>query len=151
MPPGGWAFEFANDNYPDIDDTAVVVLALDHVRGADPARVRAAVDRAVHWTIGMQCRDGGLGAFDADNDNRLIGRLPFCDFGEVTDPPSADVTAHVVEMLARPGLVDRGGAVDAESSDGPSRGCPANRRTTGRGSGGGAPTTCTGPVPRCPR
>ena len=113
VPPGGWAFEFANDNYPDIDDTAVVVLALDHVRGADPARVRAAVDRAVHWTTGMQCRDGGFGAFDADNDNRLIGRLPFCDFGEVTDPPSADVTAHVVEMLARPGLVDRGGAVDA--------------------------------------
>ena len=61
--------------------------------------------RAVAWTVGMQCANGGWGAFDADNDSRLVAALPFCDFGEVTDPPSADVTAHVIEMLAdEPGV-----------------------------------------------
>lgn len=99
LPPGGWAFEFANDNYPDTDDTAEVVLALRRVAAPGPER-DAAVERAVRWVEGMQCRDGGWGAFDVDNDSRLAGALPFCDFGEVTDPPSADVTAHVVEMLA---------------------------------------------------
>jgi squalene-hopene/tetraprenyl-beta-curcumene cyclase len=113
-PPGGWAFEFANDNYPDIDDTAEVVMALDHVRAVDPSRVQAAVDRGVRWINGMQSRDGGFGAFDADNDSRLIGRLPFCDFGEVTDPPSADVTAHVVEMFGKLRAARRGHAVDSE-------------------------------------
>jgi squalene-hopene/tetraprenyl-beta-curcumene cyclase len=101
--PGGWAFEFANDYYPDLDDTAEVVLALRRVAHPDPARVDAAVARAVEWTRGMQCRDGGWAAFDADNDRRAVAELPFCDFGEVIDPPSADVTAHVVEMLAHEG------------------------------------------------
>jgi squalene-hopene/tetraprenyl-beta-curcumene cyclase len=112
VPPGGWAFEFENDNYPDIDDTAEVVLALDQLRSVDPDRVQAAIDRAVRWTNAMQSRDGGFGAFDADNGSRLIGRLPFCDFGEVTDPPSADVTAHVVEMLGHLVSVGRDHAVD---------------------------------------
>jgi len=62
--------------------------------------VEAAVGRAVHWVEGMQCRGGGWAAFDVDNTSRACARLPFCDFGEVTDPPSADVTAHVLEMLA---------------------------------------------------
>ena len=100
LAPGGWAFEFANDNYPDIDDTAEVVLALDRIREADPVAVGRATDRAVQWTEGMQCADGGWGAFDADNTQALCRELPFCDFGELIDPPSADVTAHVVEMLA---------------------------------------------------
>ncbi len=103
LEPGGWAFEFANDNYPDIDDTAEVILAL-RAAGADPARSEAAVRRAVAWTFGMQCRDGGFAAFDVDNTSALCGQLPFCDFGEVTDPPSADVVAHVIEMLADEGL-----------------------------------------------
>jgi squalene-hopene/tetraprenyl-beta-curcumene cyclase len=110
--PGGWAFEFANDNYPDIDDTAEVVIALDRMRASDPDGVAAAVDRGVRWINGMQSRDGGFGAFDADNDSRLVGHLPFCDFGEVTDPPSADVTAHIVEMLAHLGADGRADAVD---------------------------------------
>jgi squalene-hopene/tetraprenyl-beta-curcumene cyclase len=98
LAPGGWAFEFANDYYPDIDDTAEVVLALRRsVRAAD---IDAACRRGAAWTAGMQCRDGGWGAFDVDNDSTLVAALPFCDFGEVTDPPSADVTAHVMEMLA---------------------------------------------------
>jgi squalene-hopene/tetraprenyl-beta-curcumene cyclase len=100
LAPGGWAFEFHNDNYPDVDDTAEVVLALQRVRHPRPDVIAAAVSRAVNWVAGMQCRDGGWAAFDVDNSSRLCAALPFCDFGEVIDPPSADVTAHVVEMLA---------------------------------------------------
>jgi squalene-hopene/tetraprenyl-beta-curcumene cyclase len=104
LEPGGWAFEFANDGYPDTDDTAEIVLGLRRVSHPSPASVRAAVDRGVAWTVGMQCADGGWGAFDADNTSTLANKLPFCDFGEVIDPPSADVTAHIVEMLAAEGL-----------------------------------------------
>ncbi|MEU9252111.1 squalene--hopene cyclase [Streptomyces sp. NPDC048270] len=100
LAPGGWAFEFHNDTYPDIDDTAEVVLALRRVRHPDPARVEAAIARGVSWNLGMQSKNGAWGAFDADNTSPFPNRLPFCDFGEVIDPPSADVTAHVVEMLA---------------------------------------------------
>ncbi len=103
LAPGGWAFEFDNDGYPDIDDTAEVVLALRRVAHPDRARLRGAIDRGVAWNVGMQSRDGGWGAFDADNTRVLITKLPFCDFGAVIDPPSADVTAHVVEMLAAEG------------------------------------------------
>ncbi|MEU3281135.1 squalene--hopene cyclase [Streptomyces antibioticus] len=104
LPPGGWAFEFHNDNYPDIDDTAEVVLALRRVAHHDPQRTEKAIARGVRWNLGMQSRNGGWGAFDVDNTSRFPNRLPFCDFGEVIDPPSADVTAHVVEMLAVEGL-----------------------------------------------
>jgi squalene-hopene/tetraprenyl-beta-curcumene cyclase len=103
VPPGGWAFEFANDVYPDVDDTTEVVMALRRVAHPDRARVGAAVARGVQWTLGLQSSDGGWGAFDADNTSALVAELPFCDFGAVTDPPSADVTAHAVEMLAREG------------------------------------------------
>ncbi len=105
LAPGGWAFEFENDNYPDIDDTAEVVLAL-RAAGGEPARTEGAVGRAIDWTFGMQCKDGGWAAFDVDNTQALCGQLPFCDFGEVIDPPSADVTAHVVEMLAEQGYAE---------------------------------------------
>jgi squalene-hopene/tetraprenyl-beta-curcumene cyclase len=98
LAPGGWAFEFANDNYPDVDDTAEVVLALLRIR--PDWRTREAIERAVRWTRGMQGEDGGWGAFDADNTRALVRELPFLDFGEVIDEPSADVTAHAVEMLA---------------------------------------------------
>ena len=103
LTPGGWAFEFANDGYPDTDDTAEIVLGLRRVRHPDGERLRAAIDRAVDWTAGMQSGDGGWGAFDADNTHTLAESLPFCDFGAVIDPPSADVTAHIVEMLAAEG------------------------------------------------
>ncbi len=100
LAPGGWAFEFANRNYPDVDDTAEVVLALRRVAHPQPRRVEAAIARGVAWTRGMKSSDGGWGAFDADNARELLRDLPFCDFGEVVDPPSADVTAHAIEMLA---------------------------------------------------
>jgi squalene-hopene/tetraprenyl-beta-curcumene cyclase len=99
LAPGGWAFEFANDYYPDVDDTAEVVLALRRVAGVVPGAAEAA-ERGIDWVVGMQSADGGWAAFDADNTQGLVEKLPFCDFGAVIDPPSADVTAHVVEMLA---------------------------------------------------
>ncbi len=97
---GGWAFEYHNVNYPDIDDAAIVPLALAAVAHPERERVRGAIDRAITWVIGMQSRDGGWGAFDAENVRGVCRNLPFCDFGEVIDPPSADVTAHAVELLA---------------------------------------------------
>jgi len=102
LAPGGWAFEFDNDVYPDTDDTAEVVLALRRVQPAD----RAAIDRGLRWLAGMQSKDGGWGAFDADNTRELVNKLPFCDFGAVIDPPSADVTAHIVEAFAAEGRTD---------------------------------------------
>ncbi len=142
--PGGWAFEFANDNYPDVDDTAEVVLALQRVAlaahehhaanaagngsaaaGQLAARIDGAVERAVAWVEGMQSRDGGWGAFDADNTLTLARELPFLDFGEVIDEPSADVTAHTIEMFASLGLHQREGSrrgvrwlIDSQEPDG---------------------------------
>ena len=104
LSPGGWAFEFDNDGYPDIDDTAEVVLALRRVAPATDPRIGAALQRGIGWLTGMQSKDGGWGAFDADNTRKIVTKLPFCDFGEVIDPPSADVTAHTVEALAAEGL-----------------------------------------------
>ncbi len=117
LEPGGWAFEFANDNYPDVDDTAEVVLALRRVsfEGDSRARANDAIERAVRWTKGMQSGDGGWGAFDADNTRSLVRELPFLDFGEVIDEPSADVTAHAVEMLAELGGGDEPATVEAVS------------------------------------
>ena len=104
LPAGGWAFEFGNDWYPDVDDTAEVVLALRRLAQDDD--LDGAVKRGIRWTLGMSSKNGAWGAFDADNVRAIVRRLPFCDFGEVIDPPSSDVTAHVVEMLAKEGLLD---------------------------------------------
>ena len=98
---GGWAFEFDNDVYPDIDDTAVVVLAL--LESGDPALVSKPVAEAVRWCRAMRSRNGAWGAFDKDNTRNVVYKLPFADFGAMLDPPSEDVTAHVIEMLAAVG------------------------------------------------
>ena len=98
---GGWAFEFQNDIYPDIDDTAVVVLAL--LEASRETRVLSAVTRAVRWCRAMRSNNGAWGAFDKDNTRTLLYALPFADFGALIDPPSEDVTAHVLEMLAAVG------------------------------------------------
>ncbi len=95
LEPGGWAFEFANDTYPDVDDAAVVALALRELGLGDDA-----VARSRRWIAGMQSANGGWGAFDVDNTADWLYRIPFCDFGAVIDPPSEDVTAHALEALA---------------------------------------------------
>ncbi|MGZ4385321.1 MAG: squalene--hopene cyclase [Gaiellaceae bacterium] len=106
LEPGGFPFEFANDGYPDVDDTAIVVPALRRGAPTDEHSAQAS-ERGIAWVLGMQSSDGGWATFDVDNTSKLCARLPFCDFGAVTDPPSADVTAHVVEMLAYEGKTDR--------------------------------------------
>jgi len=100
--PGGWAFQYLNDHYPDLDDTAVVVMAMDRARGR-VAGYDEAIDRGVEWTVGLQSKDGGWGAFDADNAYTYLNNLPFADHGALLDPPTADVTARCVSMLAQLG------------------------------------------------
>lgn len=99
--PGGWAFQYRNDYYPDVDDTAVVAMALHR---ADPEKYREPIARAVEWVLGMQGRNGGWGAFDADNEYYFLQHIPFADHGALLDPPTADVTARCVGMLAQVGL-----------------------------------------------
>ncbi len=106
LEPSGWAFEFDNVHYPDIDDSAIIVTDLAPTRMSDDAGERAkaaAVDRAIAWLTGMQCSGGGWAAFDWNNDSRELANIPFADFGELLDPPSADVTAHMLEMYGRLG------------------------------------------------
>ncbi|CAM5334091.1 Squalene--hopene cyclase OS=Streptomyces alboniger OX=132473 GN=shc PE=3 SV=1 [Streptomyces alboniger] len=100
LAPGGWSFQYENELYPDLDDTAEVVLALHRVHHPDRARLDQAVRRATTWTLGMQSRNGGWGAFDADGTSAFLDRLALTDITDISDPPTADVTAHVVEMLA---------------------------------------------------
>jgi squalene-hopene/tetraprenyl-beta-curcumene cyclase len=104
--PGGWAFEFENSWYPDVDDTAVVAMALAAVEHPQPARVRGALARAAQWVATMQCATGGWGAFDVDNDKEWLNRIPYGDLKAMIDPSTADVTARVLEMIARCGLTD---------------------------------------------
>ncbi len=102
--PGGWAFQYANPHYPDVDDTAVVVLAMDRAQKLD-ARVdhRTAISRAQEWVLGLQSKNGAWGAFDADNEYYSLNHIPFADHGALLDPPTEDVTARCVSMLAQLG------------------------------------------------
>ncbi|NWG92216.1 MAG: squalene--hopene cyclase [Parvularculaceae bacterium] len=107
LEPGGWAFEYKNYFYPDTDDTAVALIALSQFRGDAKWKAKGidrAIQRGLNWLIGMQCENGGWGAFDKDNDKKFLTKIPFCDFGEALDPPSVDVTAHVVEAFGKLGL-----------------------------------------------
>ncbi len=99
--PGGWAFEFDNRFYPDVDDTAVVVMALQAAQLPDTARKQAAIARAVNWIASMQCRLGGWAAFDLDNDQDWLNQIPYGDLKAMIDPNTADVTARVLEMVGR--------------------------------------------------
>lgn len=99
-PPGGWAFQYNNAHYPDVDDTAVVGMILD--RNGDPAH-REAVERARLWILGMQSKSGGWGAFDSDNEFTYLNHIPFADHGALLDPPTADVTARCVSFLGQLG------------------------------------------------
>jgi squalene-hopene/tetraprenyl-beta-curcumene cyclase len=102
--PGGWAFQYANPHYPDLDDTAVVVMAMDRqqkLKGEAP--YAEAIARAEEWVVGLQSKNGGWGAFDADNTHHYLNNIPFADHGALLDPPTVDVSARCVSMLAQLG------------------------------------------------
>jgi squalene-hopene/tetraprenyl-beta-curcumene cyclase len=99
--PGGWAFQYANDHYPDVDDTAAVGLLLH--RNGDPAHDEA-IERAKQWIVGMQSSDGGWGAFEPENTHSYLNHIPFADHGALLDPPTADVTGRCVGFLAQIGM-----------------------------------------------
>ncbi len=102
--PGGWAFQYANPHYPDLDDTAVVVMAMDRARRVGAGkRYDQAIQRGAEWIKGMQSRNGGWAAFDVDNMYHYLNNIPFADHGALIDPPTEDVTARCVSMLAQLG------------------------------------------------
>jgi squalene-hopene/tetraprenyl-beta-curcumene cyclase len=101
--PGGWAFQYANPHYPDVDDTAVVAMAMERIQGAADADYRTAIDRAREWILGMASGNGAWGAFDADNEFYYLNNIPFADHGALLDPPTDDVTARCLSMLAQLG------------------------------------------------
>jgi squalene-hopene/tetraprenyl-beta-curcumene cyclase len=107
--PGGWAFEFDNNWYPDVDDSAVIVMALAAVDRPDPDRIRSAIASALQWIETMQCTTGGWGAFDVDNHQNWLNRIPYGDLKAMIDPSTADVSARVLEMVTRHGC-----AIDAQ-------------------------------------
>lgn len=98
--PGGWYFEFNNEFYPDVDDTAQVNLALHHVEHPDEPYQRESVKRAIDWVLSMQCKDGGWASFDKDNTRMVFQYVPFADHNAMLDPPTVDITARVLEMLS---------------------------------------------------
>jgi squalene-hopene/tetraprenyl-beta-curcumene cyclase len=100
---GGWAFEFQNNFYPDVDDTAFVLMALGHVADPEPARLRSAIRRGLVWLLSMQNSDGGWGAFDHENNLQFLNNIPFADHNAMLDPSTADVTARVLECLGQMG------------------------------------------------
>jgi squalene-hopene/tetraprenyl-beta-curcumene cyclase len=103
--PGGWAFQYNNAHYPDTDDTAVVVMAMDRARARLGAgeTYDAAIARGEEWIVGLQSKNGGWGAFDADNTYHYLNNIPFADHGALLDPPTVDVAARCVGMLAQLG------------------------------------------------
>ena len=100
LKPGGWAFQYRNDYYPDIDDTAVVAMALHR---HDPEKYANSIKRAEEWIMGMQSSNGGWAAFDAENEHYILDNLPFADHGALLDPPTCDVTARCISFLAQVG------------------------------------------------
>jgi squalene-hopene/tetraprenyl-beta-curcumene cyclase len=100
--PGGWAFQYANAHYPDLDDTAVVAMAMDRAAGAETT-YKESIARAREWIEGLQSANGGWGAFDSDNDREYLNYIPFADHGALLDPPTEDVTARCLSMLGQLG------------------------------------------------
>ncbi|MGH9690603.1 MAG: squalene--hopene cyclase [Candidatus Acidiferrales bacterium] len=101
--PGGWVFEFRNDFYPDVDDTAFVLMALGRVADPEPVPLRQAIRRGLAWMVSMQNSDGGWGAFDHENNLQFLNNIPFADHNAMLDPSTADVTARVIECLGQMG------------------------------------------------
>ena len=111
LTPSGWAFEFANEFYPDIDDTAMVLLTLLHAKATDPVRQTRTEQRATDWLLGMQSSDGGWAAFDVDNNWEILNRVPFADHNAMLDPTCADITGRVLESLCKRGMNYRHAAI----------------------------------------
>ncbi len=100
--PGGWAFQYENAYHPDVDDTSWVALAMDRfLRRTGTTRYDEAIDRGAEWIVGVQSRNGGWGAFDADNSHYHLNNIPFADHGALLDPPTEDVTARCISLLAQ--------------------------------------------------
>lgn len=99
LEPGGWAFEFLNDWYPDVDDSAFVMLALKDIKVRDENQKDQAIKRGIDWCLGMQSENGGWGAFDKDNTKHLLNKIPFADLEALIDPPTADLTGRMLELL----------------------------------------------------
>ncbi len=97
--PGGWAFQYDNDFYPDLDDAGMVMMALEKIQGLDPDRKGFALERGLHWLLGMQGTDGGWGSFDADNNRLILNNIPFADHGALLDPSTEDLTGRGLEAL----------------------------------------------------
>jgi squalene-hopene/tetraprenyl-beta-curcumene cyclase len=107
--PGGWAFQYANPHYPDLDDTAVIVMAMDRAqRGRAAKPYDAAIARATEWVVALRSKNGGWGAFDADNNHLYLNNIPFSDHGALLDPPTEDLTGRCVSMLAQLGETSGG-------------------------------------------
>ena len=103
--PGGWAFQYNNAHYPDVDDTAVVAMAMDRAqKRLGASGYDEAIDRGAEWIKGLQSRNGGWGAFDADNDFYYLNNIPFADHGALLDPPTVDVSARCIGLLAQMGV-----------------------------------------------
>jgi squalene-hopene/tetraprenyl-beta-curcumene cyclase len=98
--PGGWYFEFNNEFYPDVDDSAMVCLALSRVEHPNGRYQRESVQRAIDWIFSMQCKGGGWASFDKDNDRMVFQHIPFADHNAMLDPPTVDITGRILEMLA---------------------------------------------------
>jgi squalene-hopene/tetraprenyl-beta-curcumene cyclase len=103
LAPSGWYFEYANEHYPDIDDTAMVLLALQHARANSSAVQRTVEKRALDWLLGMQSKDGGWAAFDADNNWTPLSHMPFADHNAMLDPTCPDITGRVMEAICTAG------------------------------------------------
>jgi squalene-hopene/tetraprenyl-beta-curcumene cyclase len=103
--PAGWYFEFNNEFYPDVDDTAQVILALDHVNHPNGHYQQESIERAINWLVTMQCRSGGWASFDKDNTRMVFQYVPFADHNAMLDPPTVDITGRVLEMLAKHGYM----------------------------------------------
>jgi squalene-hopene/tetraprenyl-beta-curcumene cyclase len=99
LEPGGWAFEFANDWYPDVDDSAVILMVLQDLPLARTAAGKRAIAAGLNWTLGMQSRDGGWGAFDVDNSSDFLNRIPFADMEAMIDPPTEDLTGRLLHCM----------------------------------------------------
>lgn len=111
-PPGGWYFEFFNEFYPDLDDTCIALMVLKSIEYPEAARSKEAQERGLRWLLEMQSSNGGWASFDRDNDRMLFPKIPFADHNAMIDPPSADITGRILEMLSDFGYTRRFAFVD---------------------------------------